>query len=320
MNAPLRVVYMGTPDFAVPSLHALAADPRCEVTLVVSQPDRPAGRGKKARPTPVAAAADELGIERYQPDRLRGDACVARLRDERPDLVVVAAYGQILREDVLTVPRLGCVNVHASLLPRWRGAAPIQWAVAEGDGATGVSIMAMERGLDTGPVYAMAATMIGETETAGELHDRLAELGASLLIDTLDAIASGSRPTPQASSRATYARMLRHEDRVLDFGRPAAEVAHRINGMSPWPGTRVACGDEILALRRARPSDVTVPDDIVPGSVCVADGTSGLHIVCGDGRAIEVLELQRPGKRAMDARTCLLGMSLATGLALEPTT
>lgn len=318
MTDPLRVVYMGTPDFAVPSLRALAADPRCDVALVVSQPDRPAGRGRKARPGPVAAAADELGIARYQPDRLRGDECVARLRQERPDLIVVAAYGQILREDVLSLPRLGCVNVHASLLPRWRGAAPIQWAVASGDGATGVSIMAMERGLDTGPVYAMAATMIGETETAGELHDRLAELGASLLVDTLDDIAGGARPTPQAPSRTTYARMLTADDRRVAFERPAASVAHQINGMSPWPGTRVSCGDEVLSLRRARVSDVEVPDGVAVGAICVADGAHGLHIVCGDGRAIEVLELQRPGKRAMDARTCLLGMSLAPGLPLEP--
>lgn len=319
MSAPLRVVFMGTPDFAVPSLHALAEDPRCEVTLVVTQPDRRRGRGKQHTPPPVGAAADTLGIPRYQPESLKTDEAYARLAAETADLFVVAAYGQILRQRVLDLPRLGCVNVHASLLPRWRGAAPIQWSVAHGDGATGVSIMQMERGLDTGPVWSMRAVMVGETETAGELHDRLAPLGADLLLDTLPAIAGGDdAPVPQANSRTTYARMLTREDRRVDFTWPATRVAWHINGMTPWPGVKVACGDDGLTLSRARPSDVEVAEGTPPGAVVLADADSGLHVACGDGKAVEILEMQRAGKRVMPARTCLLGMSMPDAAAFEP--
>lgn len=316
---PVRVVFMGTPDFAVPSLRALAAAEGCDVTLVVTQPDRRRGRGKQLTPPPVGAAADGLGIPRFQPESLKTDEAWARLADEDADLYVVAAYGQILRQRVLDLPRHGCVNVHASLLPRWRGAAPIQWSVAHGDGVTGVSIMQMERGLDTGPVWSMSAVMISETETAGELHDRLAMLGAELLVQTLPAILDGdTRPTPQASSRTSYARMLTRDDRRVDFAWPANRVAWHINGMTPWPGVKVACGDDGLTLSRARPSEIEVAPDTPPGAVVLADADSGLHVACGDGRAVEILEMQRAGKRVMPARTCLLGMSMPEPAAFEP--
>ncbi len=311
----LRTIFMGTPDFAVPSLRALHFDPRVEVKLVVVQPDRPAGRGRKVRAQPVAATASELGLPLFQPETLRDPAVVARLAAVDADLCVVAAYGQILRSDVLGLPRLGCVNVHASLLPRWRGAAPIHRAIAAGDAVTGVSIMQMERGLDTGPVFAMSPVMIGDTETAGELHDRLADLGASLLVETLDPIADPERsPTPQPNARTTYARMLGAEDRVIDFDRPAPLVAATINGMSPWPGACVICDDSPITLLRARAIDA---DAVVPPATIVeSDPARGLHVACAPG-LVEVLEVKRPGKRAMPIADCLRGATLPVGTSLE---
>ncbi|MCB9507749.1 MAG: methionyl-tRNA formyltransferase [Myxococcales bacterium] len=307
----LRLVFMGTPDFAVPSLQALAADGRCDVALVVTQPDRPSGRGHALTAPPVKVAAVELGLPVYQPESLRDEATWEPLRAGF-DLFVVAAYGQILRQGVLDLPRLGCVNVHASLLPRWRGAAPIHRAIAAGDATTGVSIMRMERGLDTGPVYAMGALMIGDEETAGELHDRLAIVGAKLLVETLDSVADTTVvPAPQPKTRTTYAKMLGAGDRRVDFEAPAAAVASVINGMSPWPGVMICCGDEPMTLLRARVSALP-GDGAAAGTIVAADAGAGLHIACGDG-VIEVIELKRPGKRKMAATECLRGVSLPAG-------
>lgn len=309
---------MGSPLFAVSALEALHADPRVEVTLVVSQPDRPSGRGKKLRPPDVAARAHELGIPTFQPESLKTDDSHDRLAAENADLFVVAAYGQILRQRVLDLPRFGCVNIHASLLPRWRGAAPIHWAVATGDAATGVSIMRMERGLDTGPVYRMESTMIGATETTGELHDRLATMGARLLIDSLDDITNPDfTPTPQAKDRASYARMLSREDRRVDFGWPAARVAWHINGMNPWPGVAVTIDDQRLSLLRARLGGECGGD---PGTVSRCSPEEGLSITCGDGRVVEVMEVKRAGKRAMSAQDLACGCAFACGSLVEPAT
>ena len=311
----LRVVYMGTPEFAVPALDALHEQAGVEVVLVVSQPDRPSGRGQRLQPPPVAARAHALGIPVFQPEGLRDAGAVERLREAAADLFVVAAYGQILREEVLSLPAFGCVNIHASLLPRWRGAAPIHWSVVAGDAVTGVSIMRMERGLDTGPVYAMAATMIGATETSGELHDRLSVLGAQLLIETLPAITGAAVvPTVQAGDRTCYARMLSSADRALDFSEPARAVAWRINGMSPWPGSRTHIDVHDVCLLRARLSELDVPAETAPGTVLRATPADGLHIACGDGCAIEVLEIKRPGKRAVSAADCLRGIELPVGV------
>lgn len=314
----IRVVYMGTPAFAVPALQALHRDPRVHVTLVVSQPNRQAGRGQKIQRTPVAETAETLGIPVFQPASLRDEEAVARLRDENADLFVVAAYGQILRQDVLDLPRFGCVNLHGSLLSRWRGAAPIQWAVASGDATTGVALMRMERGLDTGPVFAMTTTMIKETETAGELHDRLAALSAPLLIEHLDALVDPTVvPQPQNSDRATYARMLTTADRTLDFQDSAQKIAWKINGMSPWPGVRITLQDEWLTLHRARVSTLA-PTTLPPGTIVEANAKTGLHIACGHGSVVEILEAQRPGKRAMTSSVLLTGYTIATGAIASP--
>ncbi len=308
-DAALRVVFMGTPDFAVPSLRALVDDERCNVVLVVSQPDRRSGRGQSTRPTPVAAAAGELGIELFQPPTLRDNEATERLGETKADLFVVAAYGQILRREVLDLPAMGCINVHASLLPRWRGAAPIHRAIAAGDAVTGVSIMQMELGLDTGPVYAMHACMIGDTETAGELHDRLAESGAQLLVDTLPAIIDPAHePTPQPQGRSTYARMLDSSLREVDFSSSADRIAWHINGMSPWPGARVRVNGTSLSLLRARAADDAPTGR--PGEVLVADRT--LVIATAQG-AVEILEAQRSGKRRMTTRELLQGYEIEVG-------
>lgn len=310
----IRVVYMGTPAFAVPALEALHADPRVQVTLVVSQPNRVSGRGQKVQLTPVAAAAQALDLPTFQPQTLRDPDAVERLRQENADLFVVAAYGQILREEVLQLPKHGCVNLHGSLLPRWRGAAPIQWAVAEGDAVTGVALMRMERGLDTGPVYAMHATMIAETETAGELHDRLAAISAPLLLDNLERLVDPNvHPEPQNNDRTTYARMLSVDDRRLDLSCDAQHLAWQINGMSPWPSTKLFFGSEALTLHRARRSALTAPADTAPGTVVAASSKDGLHIACGQGSVLELLEAQRPGKKSMTAAILLAGYSIEIG-------
>jgi methionyl-tRNA formyltransferase len=311
----LNVLFMGTPDFAASALKQLHAQPDVSVKLVVSQPDKRSGRGKKVRSTPVHATADALGLPVFQPETLRNAEAIARLRDVEADLFVVAAYGQILRKAVLEIPRLGCVNIHGSLLPAWRGAAPIHRAIAAGDAVSGVSIMRMERGLDTGPVYEMRALMIGDEETAGELHDRLAVLGGSLLIEALPKIVSPDFvPTPQPNSKTTYAAMLGAEDRAIDFDRPASAVVSHINGMSPWPGARTLVDGQTLTFLRARQSTVEAQGS--PGEIVVAAAQHGLHIASSDG-IVEVLEIKRPGKRVMRASECLNGFTLKPGTRCE---
>lgn len=311
MSAPLRVVFMGTPHFAVPSLDALVADARVAVVGVISQPDRRAGRGKKLVSPPVVEAAREHGIPVLQPESMRDAEAVEAFAAWEPELAVVAAFGQILKPNVLAIPRLGCVNVHASLLPRWRGAAPIHRAIAAGDATTGVAIMQMEAGLDTGPVWRMDATMIGDEETAGELHDRLATIGARALCETLDAIrAQAPAPTPQPTTRTTYARMLGPADRRVALTQPVAAVVCGINGMSPSPGARYDIGEECVTVLRARRS--AHPTNGLPGTVLAADAKDGLIVACVDG-AVEWVEVKRPGKRAMPARDAVHGLNVAPG-------
>lgn len=312
-----KVVFMGTAAFAVPALRMLAARSDVTVSLVISQPSRAAGRGKQSTPPPVAAAALELGLRLEQPESLKSDEVHAMLAAEDADLFVVAAYGQILRQRTLDLPRRGCVNIHGSLLPRWRGAAPITWSIAAGDATTGVAIMQMERGLDTGPVFEQRLLMIGDTETAGELHDRLADLGGSLLAELLPAILDGTAPTtPQPARGATYARMLTRADRTIPFSQRAASVADWINGMTPWPGAAAMVEGELVLLCRARP--VEGSHTLEPGQVVAADARNGLFLAAGEGTLLEVLELQRAGKRVMPAKVVLNGWCPAAGTRFEP--
>ncbi len=307
MSAPLRTVFAGTPDFAVPALEALAGAPGVELVAVYTQPDRPAGRGRRPAPSPVKRAAAALGVPVRQPESLRGPDAVAALAALTPDLMVVVAYGLILPPAVLAIPRLGCVNLHASLLPRWRGAAPIQWAILAGDPETGVCLMQMDEGLDTGPVLACARTSIGARETAGELHDRLAALGAGLLAERLPALAAGTlRARPQDPARATYAPKIAKTDAELDWSRPAAELDRRVRAFNPRPVAWTRLEGEPLRIWRAEP--VAGEAGAAPGTVVRVDGPP--EVATGAGR-LRLLEVQPAGGRRMEAAAFARGRALA---------
>lgn len=311
----VRTVFMGTPEFSVSSLQALVADDRLDVTLVLSQPDRPSGRGQKLTPPPVARAAMALGVPLWQPESLRPDEAYERLAAEAPALIVVAAYGQILRPRVLAIPRYSCINVHASLLPRWRGAAPIHRAIQAGDTETGVCIMRMEAGLDTGPVYRRAAVTIDDDTTTEALHDVLAELGARLLSASLERVLDPDFvPEPQADEGVTYATKLSAADRAINFALPARMVARHINAMCPAPGARVTLGAEPLALWRARPT--AMGTDAPPGTLLAASREHGVQIACGDGLLVQVLEAQRPGRKRLPAIEAIGGLEHLTGTVI----
>ena len=296
----MRVVFMGTPEFSVPALQAIAA--RHEVVCVYSQPPRAAGRGQKPRPSPVQAAAEALGIPVRTPVRLKGAEEQAEFAALGADVAVVVAYGLILPQPVLDAPRLGCLNIHASLLPRWRGAAPIHRAVMAGDAETGVAIMQMEAGLDTGPVLAEARTPIGAEDTTADLHDRLSGMGAALIVDVLDRLPLPA--VPQAAEGVTYAAKIDKAEARVDWTRPAAEVDRLIRGLSPFPGAWCMAGSERLKLLRSRLSE----GQGVPGEVL-----DGLVVACGNG-AVEITEVQREGKRPMPAAEALRGMALPARL------
>ena len=298
----MNIIFMGTPDFAVPALKAIAA--RHQILAVYSQPPRPAGRGKKPRPSPVQTAAEAMGLTTRQPLNFRDPATVADFAELRADVAVVVAYGLILPPAVLAATRHGCLNIHASLLPRWRGAAPIHRAVLAGDAQTGVCIMQMEAGLDTGPVLLHQAIGIGAGDTTGDLHDRLADLGAHLVIGALDGVGFIPR-TPQGGGQTTYAAKIDKSEARVDWTRPAAEVDRQIRGLSPFPGAWVDVGGERLKLLRSRP---------VAGSGAPGQVLGGMTIACGTG-AVEVLEAQREGKRPMAAAELLRGLTLPDRLA-----
>ncbi len=300
MEAGLRVIFMGTPEFSVPALRAIAA--AHQVVAVYSQPPRAAGRGQKLRPSPVQAAAEGLGIEVRTPSRLRDAGEQAAFAALDADVAVVVAYGLILPQPVLDAPRLGCLNIHASLLPRWRGAAPIQRAVMAGDAETGVAIMQMEAGLDTGPVLAEARTKIGVEETTADLHDRLSVMGADLIADVLDRLPLPARP--QAAEGATYAAKIDKAEARIDWTRPAAEVDRLIRGLSPFPGAWCEIAGERVKLLRSR---------VIEGRGAPGEVLSGFTIACGE-EAIEITEGQRSGKRPMAAGELLRGWALPARL------
>ncbi|MGV8940529.1 MAG: methionyl-tRNA formyltransferase [Lysobacter sp.] len=299
----MRIVFAGTPDFAVPSLRAAAQ--RNEVVAVYTQPDRPAGRGRGLTPSPVKREALERGIEVVQPENFKSAAAREALAAFKPDLLVVVAYGLILPQAVLDIPTQGCWNVHASLLPRWRGAAPIQRAIQANDARTGVCLMKMEKGLDTGPVVLSLALDIGSDETGGQLHDRLAALGAQVLADGLGLLRAGIRPIPQPQAEAgvTYAHKLDKAEARLDWSRPATELANQVRAFNPWPMAEAQVAGERLRLHAA----VALPlaHDAVPGTVLAA-GREGLDIACGEG-ILRIRVLQRDGGKAITAADYLNG-------------
>ncbi len=321
----MRIVFMGTPDFAVPSLQSLVKA-GYEVVGVFTQPDRPAGRGKKLKPSPVKVAAEELGLAVFQPHKIKTPEAIHQLRDLAPDSIIVVAYGQILSKEILQLPTKGCINVHASLLPAYRGAAPIHWAVMKGENRTGVTTMLMDEGLDTGDILLQREAAISNEATTGELHDRLAVLGGELLIDTLHELEMGKLIATPQTGESNYAPLLKREHESLNWTRPAAELHDQIRGLNPWPGAFTSFRGENLKIWRSTPWQQKEEDPISnrekevkavaePGEIIRVLG-EGLLVQTGDG-VLQILEVQPAGKRAMPGRDFFNGRHGQAGEKFE---
>jgi methionyl-tRNA formyltransferase len=305
-----RAVFFGTPQFAVPCLDALVEV--ADVAAVVCQPDKPQGRGLELAAPPVKQRALELALPVVQPTKLRTGDFAQWLRGQEADVALVVAYGRILPKDVLEAPRLGCVNVHASLLPKYRGAAPITWAVVNGEPETGVTLMKMDEGMDTGDMLEPFATPIDPDETAGELSERLSALGALAVRRGLPRyVAGGYTPVPQDHAQATIAPMLEKENGRIDFGRPARAVHDHVRGMSPWPGAFTTSRGKLLKVHATRVSDPPAGESAEPGTVVLADKTR-VVVACGE-RAIELVRVQLEGKKAIAASEWFTGRGVAEG-------
>ena len=308
----LRIIFMGTPDFAVPTLSEIVGQGR-EIVAVYTQPPRPAGRGMAPQPSPVQVLAERFGISVYTPTKLKSNEEKARFRSLDADVTVVVAYGLILSQEILDAPRLGAFNLHASLLPRWRGAAPIQRAMMAGDRETGVMVMRMEAGLDTGPIAMAERTPIGADETAGELHHRLARLGADLMVRALASLERGTLElSPQPEAGATYAEKIKKGETRIDWSRPASEVHNKIRGLSPFPGawTEMPIGGKVERVKML--ASALADQEGEPGKLL--DGE--LTIACGEA-AIRIVELQRAGGKPMSAVEFLRGVELKAGAWLS---
>ena len=313
---------MGTVDLACASLLALCRSPELRVVAAVSQPDKPRGRDLKVQPTPVKAAAMAAGVTVLQPARARDQAFLEQLRQLAPDLIVVAAYGQLLPQTLLDLPRFGCLNVHTSLLPKYRGAAPIQWAILNGDPETGVTIMKMDAGLDTGPIVSQVHTPIVEDDNAQTLHDRLAQMGAALLLETIPDYVTGRRqPVAQPAEGASYARKLTKEDGQLDWNLPARTLRNQVRAFTPWPGAYTTL-PTLPTFPLPRPQEKprvlklwkveVVPDHSGPPGLVLAAGRNELVVACGE-QALRILELQREGGRRLEAAAFLAGHPIQPG-------
>jgi methionyl-tRNA formyltransferase len=324
--APLRIVFMGTAEFSCASLEKLAGDPRFQIVSVVTQPDKPRGRDLKLQPTAVKSVAQRLNLPVSQPLKARDPLFLETLRGLQPDLVVVVAYGQILPQTLLDLPRFGCLNVHTSLLPKYRGAAPIQWAVANGEAETGVTIMKMDAGLDTGPILSVRATPILPADNSALLHDRLAQLGAELLVETIPGFVAGLiQPQPQPVTGSSYAAKIKKEDGKIDWRQPAREIWNRSRAFTPWPGAFTF----LAGHAPAEPSPASaapiaakpmllkiwqlevVAGQGTPGEV-LPDDQHGIVVACGES-AVRIVELQREGGRRLPARAFLAGHPLKPG-------
>jgi len=306
----MQAVFLGTPEFAVPALRALADIYR--VVGVVTQPDRPAGRGRRLQAPPVKLTSAELGLPLIQPERVGSEEAQETLRGWAPDVIVVAAYGQILRPPVLDLPPFGCLNIHASLLPRWRGASPVQHALLHGDQETGTTLMKMDAGLDTGPILARRSLPIRDDHTATSLEDELAELGALLIVESLPSYFAGDlQPAAQDDRGATYAPRLKHADGLLDPRDTAQELQRRVRALNPWPGTYLPWGDVELAVLEARAAEETL--DEPPGTVSRREGFPAIATPSG---WLILDRLQIPGKKPMDGKTFLRGQPHLLGARL----
>lgn len=308
---PLRLVFMGTPAFAVPALQALIDSPH-EVVGVYTQPPRPAGRGQKERPSPVQQLAQAHHLPVFTPATLKTPEAQLRFANLKADAAIVAAYGLILPQAILDATPLGCINIHPSLLPRWRGAAPIQRSVMAGDSETGICIMQMDAGLDTGGILLTEHVIIAPNETAGELHDRLATASAPLLLKALEGLAAGRiTATPQPSEGVVYAHKISKEEARIDWSAPAAQIHHYIRGLSPFPAATCHIHSETVKVLRSQL--VTPPMRTTPPGTVLDDA---LTIACGEG-ALRLITVQRPGKKAMSAEEMLRGFAVVRGMVLE---
>jgi methionyl-tRNA formyltransferase len=313
----MRIVFMGTADLSCASLERLASRQDFSVVAVVTQPDKPKGRELKLTPSPVKVLAQKLGLPVLQPLKARDESFIAQIRELAPDLMVVVAYGQILPQRLLDVPPHGCLNVHTSLLPKYRGAAPIQWAIADAEPETGVTIMKMDAGLDTGPMLATRRTPILPGDDSQALHDRLALLGAELLAETIpDYVAGKIQPLPQPADGASYAAKIKKEDGRIDWRMPSQKIWHRFRAFTPWPGAFTFMGAEpkpqLLKIWKMEP----VETGGKPGAILSADKT-GIVVGCGQG-ALRILELQREGGKRLTAEQFLAGTPLKSGTEFQP--
>jgi methionyl-tRNA formyltransferase len=308
----LRIIFMGTAELSCASLEALARDKRFQVVAVVTQPDKPKGRDLKLQPSPVKSHAQKLNLTVWQPAKARDEEFISQLRGLRPDLIAVAAYGQILPPTVLDLPRHGCVNVHTSLLPKYRGAAPIQWAIANGDAETGVTIMKMDAGLDTGPILSQRRTPIFPEDNSQTLHDRLARIGAELLVETIpDFVAGKISPQAQPATGVSHAPKIKKEDGRVDWNKPALEIWNRLRAFTPWPGAFTFLPDQPKPQLLKIWSAEIIEQSGRAGEILSAD-KSGIVVACGRN-ALRILELQREGGRRMSAAEFLAGHTLEAG-------
>ena len=306
----MKLVFLGTPEFAVPAIERLAS--LHQMQEVWTQPDRPSGRGQKAAPPPVKRAALRLRLPVHQPEKIRAPEALERLRSLRPDAIVIVGYGKIIPQTILDLPHYGCINLHASLLPKYRGAAPVNWALIRGETQTGVTTMKIDAGLDTGPILLRREVAIEPEDDAVTLGRRLAAIGAPLVAETLDRLAAGSiTPTPQDHTQATLAPMLKKEDGLLDWSLPAREIAWRVRGLVPWPGACTHFRGALLHIWKAKVGQAFLP---VPSATLSIDGKR-LLVACGSG-TLELLEVQLEGKRRLAAADFLNGARVKPGETL----
>ena len=309
----MRMVFMGTPDFAVNSLERLIADGH-DIVGVFTQPDKPQGRKMKLTPPPVKQLALTHIIPVFQPDTFKNESQLALLQELNPEVIVVVAYGKLLPGYVLDLPKYGCINVHGSLLPKYRGAAPVQWMVLNGETTAGVTTMYMDRGLDTGDILLVSETKVGENETAGELFDRLAAMGADLISETIKRLPEGIERKPQDDGQSTYVSVLDKKMSVVDWSKTAQEVHNLIRGLDPWPVAVTTRGEVRLKLFQSRLTGKTT--SLPAGSVTEADPKTGLFVACGDGQVLQITEIQMVGKKRMPAGDYLRGHGMEPGTVL----
>jgi len=313
---PLRLVFCGTPSFALPSLRWLIAEPEFQIEAVITQPDRPRGRGGQMFSSPLKDAALAAGLHVYQPEKIRSDSAHDFFSKVQPDVVVIIAYGQIIPESLIVIPRLGWINLHGSLLPKYRGAAPIQWAIVNGETRTGVTTMQIDRGLDTGALLLQSETEIGAGETAPELAGRLAEAGAELMADTLRRLAAGEiAAKPQDGSQATFAPILKKEDGRIDWNQTADQIYNRIRGLDPWPGAFTWFRGQTCHIEGV-PSELAVPAAAPAGTIHIA-GAGEILVKCGEGGALRVERVQLQGRKRVTSRDFLNGARIQAGERFE---